>query len=367
LGPQTHRSRPFRLQKWNIVAEHYKTYAAVVESLAKKKRKAHLLLGNGFSMAYDPKIFSYNALYDFVAGLGDRALIKLFEAIKTKNFEQVMGQLDLFVALLDAFESNEGLQDRVRQAGTGLQQSLLNAVGALHPEHVFKVPADRLAQCAAFLNFFLANGGSIFTTNYDLLLYWVLLRGGIPNHGDGFGRELMNPVRSKHGEEAEWSELRWGPNRNTQNIHYVHGALHLFDTRLEIVKEECTSDSVLLEKIMARIKKSEYPLFVTAGDGDEKLERIRHNQYLTFCYDQLCAAEGSLVTFGFNFGKYDLHIIQAINKAASLRRRVDERLGRIYIGVYSEDDASHIAAIEGSFKLEVNTFEAKTAPVWNAP
>lgn len=52
------------------MGEHYKTYAEVVESLSKKKRKVHLLLGNGFSMAYDPKIFSYNALYDFVAALG---------------------------------------------------------------------------------------------------------------------------------------------------------------------------------------------------------------------------------------------------------------------------------------------------------
>jgi hypothetical protein len=346
------------------VGEHYKTYAEVVESLAKKKRKVHLLLGNGFSMAYNPKIFSYNALYDFVAALGDPALTKLFEAIKTKNFELVMGQLDLFVALLDAFDSKEGLQDRVRQAGSRLQQSLLDAVGALHPEHVFKVPADRLALCAAFLNSFLGTGGSIFTTNYDLLLYWVLLRGEVPNHVDGFGRELLNPVESKRGEEQEWSELRWGPNRERQNIHYVHGALPLFDTGLEIVKEEYTGEAYLLENITARLKKGEYPLFVTAGNGDEKLERIRHNRYLTFCYDQLCAAQGSLVTFGFNFGEYDLHIIDAINKAAKHGAKDPERLWSVYIGVYSPEAAIHIANIEQRFRCKVNTFDAKTAAVW---
>lgn len=346
------------------MGEHYKTYGEVMQTLAKKQRKVHLLLGNGFSMAYDPKIFSYNALYDFVAALGDPALIKLFQAIKTKNFELVMGQLEMFVALLDAFESREGLQDRVREAGARLKQSLLDAVGALHPEHVFKVPADRLAQCAEFLNSFLTTGGSIFTTNYDLLLYWVLLRGAVPNHVDGFGRELLNPVESRNGEEQDWSELRWGPNQDRQNVHYLHGALPLFDTGLDIVKEEYTGDAFLLENISTRLKKGEYPVFVTAGNGDEKLERIRHNRYLSFCYDQLCKTGGSLVSFGFNFGDYDLHVIDAINKAAKHGAKDPDRLWSVYIGVYSSEAALHIANIENRFQCKVNTFDAKTTPAW---
>ena len=334
-------------------------------ALEKKKRTVHLLLGNGFSMAYDPKIFSYNALYDFVSALGDAALVKLFEAIKTKNFEMIMGQLELFVALLDAFESKEGLQDRVREAGVRLKQSLLDAISALHPEHVFKIQADRLTLCAKFLNWYLATGGNIFTTNYDLLLYWVLLRGAVPNHVDGFGRELLNPVESKRGEDQEWSELIWGPNQDQQNVHYLHGALPLFDTGLEIVKEEYTGDAFLVENISARLQEGEYPVFVTAGNGEEKLERIRHNRYLSFCYDQLCKAEGSLVSFGFNFGDYDFHIIDAINKAAKYGAKDPDRLWSVYIGVYSPEAARHIANIESRFQCKVNTFEAKTVPVWD--
>jgi hypothetical protein len=37
------------------------TYQDAVKYLKKQKNK-HLLLGNGLSMAYDAKIFSYNAL-----------------------------------------------------------------------------------------------------------------------------------------------------------------------------------------------------------------------------------------------------------------------------------------------------------------
>ena len=46
--------------------EELQTYQGIVESLKKKGRTKHLLLGNGFSMAYDAKIFSYNALSSFI-------------------------------------------------------------------------------------------------------------------------------------------------------------------------------------------------------------------------------------------------------------------------------------------------------------
>ncbi len=35
---------------------------------------------------------------------------------------------------------------------------------------------------------------------------------------------------------------------------------------------------------------------------------IMHNQYLAYCYDSICEAEGSLVTFG----PYDEHVIEGI-------------------------------------------------------
>lgn len=344
----------------------YESFDEVIASLKQKKRRANLLLGNGFSMAYDPNIFSYNALYDFIAALNDESLAKLFAAIKTKNFELIMSQLDTFLALLNAFESKEGLQDRVIAASGRLKQSLLDAVKALHPEHVFKIPEDRSTACAKFLNHFLDTEGEIYTTNYDLLLYWVLLREKLPNCVDGFGRELLNPVEAADGEEQEWSELRWGPNRDTQNIFYLHGALPLFDTGTEIIKEQYTEDAYLLENVAHRLDEGQYPVFVTAGNGEEKLARIRHNRYLSDCYDNFSQLDGSLVTLGFNFGEYDHHIIDAINKAAQYGSKHPPKLWSIYIGTYSEADEKHIASIENLFHLKVNTYDAKTANVWDA-
>ena len=90
------------------------TFDAVRESIDKNKnRKFHLLLGNGFSMAYDSDIFSYNALHDFVTKLSDEDLTTIFSVVRTRNFEVIMSQLDNFLAILDALGGDDALKRRL--------------------------------------------------------------------------------------------------------------------------------------------------------------------------------------------------------------------------------------------------------------
>lgn len=345
------------------MAEKLAHYNTILPYLKKNGRTPHLLIGNGFSMAYDHKIFSYNALYNFIDSLEDNFLSKLFGIIKTKNFEFVMQQLDNFIELIEAFGSDDFLLDKVRKASTELKNSLIDAVDSLHPEHVFKISDKESETCAKFLSGYLDSNGSIFSTNYDLLLYWVLMRNNLKEHVDGFGRDREDD-ENDFSTEPEYSELRWGSNKNAQNTFYLHGALPLFDTGIHIEKEEYDSSGYLLENIERRMKNSEYPIFVAAGNGEEKLSHILHNRYLTYCYESLCSIEGSLVTFGFNFGEYDQHIIDAINIAAKQGKRVGNKLFSIYIGVYSEEDRKHIEKIRKLFKCKVNLFDAKSVNVW---
>lgn len=338
----------------------------VVTSLQKKRRTMSLLMGNGFSMAYDKEIFSYNALYNFLQSQDDELLTKLFGAIKTKNFELVMQQLDTTIALLDVFGAEKSVKQQILEASEKLKQGLLKSVKELHPEHVYKISDAKSAACANFLRLFLDSAGQIFTTNYDLLLYWVLMRQGTAQHIDGFGRELENPLEVQRGEDEQWSDLIWGPNQSKQNIHYLHGALHLFDAGSEIIKEQYDWTGYLLDHITNRLDEGSYPIFVTAGNGKEKLEHIRHNRYLSYCYDRLSNTEGSLVTFGFNFGPYDDHIIEAINRAAKHGVKVPDKLWSVYIGTYSDADIKHIESILPKFEVKVQLFDAKTANVWEA-
>ena len=344
---------------------HYETFEEVIEGLKKKRRTAHLLLGNGFSMAYDPKIFSYNALYDFINSLNDETLSVVFAAVKTKNFEIIMEQLETFIGLLQKLGSDVALQKKLTAANEKLKHSLLDAIKALHPEHVFKIPEDKSIACASFINGFLEPGGKVFTTNYDLLLYWILMRQNVPNAVDGFGRDLLNPVEVEERTESEdWSELRWGVNKQKQNVFYLHGSLPLFDTGAEVVKEQYNDDGYLLENIGARLKNAEYPIFVTAGNGADKLSQIRHNRYLSDCYDRLCELDGSVVTLGFGFGESDDHIIEALNKATHYRTKGAPKIWSVYIGTFSEKDQQWIASIAGKFHAKVHTFDAKTANIW---
>lgn len=342
------------------------TFDDVLKSIEKNrgKRQFHLLLGNGFSMAYNSKIFSYNALHEFITNLDDADLATILGVIETKNFEVIMQQVDNFSALISAFGGDTTLKAKVDAASLKLKNSLLDAVRALHPEYVFEVPEEQSVACSNFLNNFLGTGGHIFSTNYDLLLYWILLRNNIIDHVDGFGRELENPDEVAKGEEQQWSELIWGKHKDKQNVFYVHGALPFFDTGVEIIKEEYDGTNYLLENISDRMEAGAYPVFVTAGNGREKLSHIMHNHYLSWCYDNLCNIEGSLVTFGFNFGPYDEHIIEAINRAAKEGKNIHPKLLSVYIGVYSDDSRRHIEQIQGKFKCKVRIFDAKTVDVW---
>jgi hypothetical protein len=343
------------------------TFDDVLKSIERNhgKREFHLLLGNGFSMAYDSTIFSYAALNEFIEKIDNPLLTKLFNIVNTKNFELVMQQLDNFAALLEAFGSDEKLKTKVEEANAKLKASLLDAIQALHPEHVFKIPQERCDACGRFLRLFLGTGGHVFTTNYDLLLYWVLMRNQDLMSVDGFGRDRIDGGDEyTPKEEREYSELRWGKHRDEQKIHYLHGTLPFFDIGVEIEKEEYTEEGYLLENIKERVGRKEYPIFVTAGNGREKLTHIKHNPYLSFCYDQLTQINGSIVTFGFNFGEYDNHILGAINKAAKKGTKSPPKLRSIYIGVYSKENQAHIENIASDIDCKVHIFDAKTANVW---
>ena len=339
------------------------TYDKILNDLSKKRRKKHLLLGNGFSVSYDYKIFSYNALSTFIENTNDKLLKELFKGLKTKNFEMIMQELNNFIIIANLFKSDKNLIKNIKQTKEKLKTNLIEAVKTLHPEHVFKIPEEKSKLCSSFLEKFLSNDGYIFSTNYDLLLYWILMRNDIQNKTDGFGRALLNePDEYVPDWEEEFSnELLWGIHKENQTIFYLHGALPLFDTGVNVIKEVYDGE-YLLSNIKTRMDKDEYPIFVTAGNSNEKLQQIKHNQYLTYCYDRLCQIDGSLVTFGFSFGENDEHIISAINKAH--KRPYESRLYSIYIGVYNENDLKYIESIENKFHCKVNKWNAKTANIW---
>ncbi len=347
---------------------HFGSYEDVYRRLSSEKdRRLNLLLGNGFSMSYNPKIFSYNALQSRINDEDDKDLRILFDTLKTNNFEEVMNNLDLFIKLSKKLGADAKFIDRIEHANVALQTALIQIIEDIHPEHVFKLQKSEVANCLELIKPFLdEKNGGVFSTNYDLLLYWVLMRGSEMSEDlicrDGFGRDRVDdgdqytPV-----VDREYSELVWGKNSDTQNVFYLHGALHLFDNEVEIIKEEYDGEFIL-EKIRRRIKNKQYPIFVAAGNGEEKLKHIIHNPYLEDAYKNFRKMTGSLVTIGFGFGDSDKHIIKAIREAANQGKH--SQLRSVYVGVFSEDDKKHIEDIKDEFGCKVNTFDSSKMNIW---
>ena len=328
--------------------EELESYKGITEYLSKKKRKTHLLLGNGFSIAFDEAIFSYNAPSNYIDESGNKLISELFKAVKTTNFEAIMQQLNILASLVSVFKIPQTYKLNIQETKDELQKNLIKAIQQLHPEHVHKIPEVKSKSCFDFFKYFLSNGSNIFSTNYDLLLYWILMRNKAENADDGFRRE-----------SDDSSDLIWDPYKDNQTIHYLHGALPLFDNGIDIIKEEYSMGSNLINKIQDRMSHGKYPIFVTGGKEKEKLQQITHNKYLNYCYDKLCHIKGSLITFGFSFNENDYHIIRAINKAHK-----NNLLLSVYIGVYDEENLLYLESISDKIKCKVHYWNAKTANVW---
>ena len=60
------------------------------QALANAPQKRHLLLGNGFSIALKPDIFSYSSLYDSANFTKVPYAEAIFDALETRDFEAVI-------------------------------------------------------------------------------------------------------------------------------------------------------------------------------------------------------------------------------------------------------------------------------------
>ena len=137
------------------------------------EKNRHVLLGNGFSIALRPDIFTYNTLYEkaMESGRLTSEMQKVFDQLGTTDFEQVMEALQNAAALIRYYEeSNPKLATQLEKDAELLRDVLAETIAANHPARPYEVSEEQHASCRRFLSNFT---GSIYTLNYDLLLYWT--------------------------------------------------------------------------------------------------------------------------------------------------------------------------------------------------
>jgi len=115
-----------------------------------------------------------------------------------------------------------------------------------------------------------------------------------------------------------------------QNMHYLNGALRVFDAGTEIQKYTWRNTGVrLIDQIRDALSKDYFPLFVSEGTSAEKYERIRHNDYLAKAYRSFCEIGGALFVYGHSLAVNDEHYLKRIERG---------KIAHVYIDLYGDSN-----------------------------
>jgi hypothetical protein len=339
------------------------TYRDVLDELPDTK---HLLLGNGFSIACD-SVFSYPNLYIFAEqnGLADHVRA-VFQHFGTNNFEGIMRLLEdaQWIAQHYGLEPQDSKVSSMAYDLQSIKKALLSAIAKTHLPFPKSIVEERKDRCVDFL----APYKNVFTTNYDLLLYWVAMHGSKSlQRQDGFRSAPEDPT-------AEYLVFHEHIKGN-KGILFLHGALHIYVVDGEVRKHSwIRSDTRLIELVKRGLDRGEYPLFVAEGDSNKKLEQIQRSGYLSYCLGKLERIEQALVIHGLSLGESDQHIVNVLSD--------DSELERVYIGLHEDFDSVSSKQIRNTasrmikrrnknrrlakFKeLAVRYYDSKTARVWD--
>lgn len=140
---------------------------------AEPNKKKHILLGNGFSRAYRNDIFAYDALFQRADFTKLPFAQQAFGALATTDFEVVMSALQRAAILVEVYSpSSPDLAQFFRTEAEALREVLASAIAQNHPDYPGEIRAEQYAACRRFLNHF----DTVYTLNYDLLLYWAIMQ-----------------------------------------------------------------------------------------------------------------------------------------------------------------------------------------------
>ena len=297
-----------------------------------------LLTGNGYTLSLFPNIFSYSDLKlsintnDF--HLRDK-IIEIFDENGTQDFEKIMNLLANAHKIAFKYPLNDC--DKISDDLNKLKQNLIEAISQKHP----KSPDDGITPENYTKNKeFLSHFSKIYTTNYDLLLYWSLNRNRLTaNFADGFKSIDYN--------------LYW--EGEEQNTFWLHGGLHLywgenarFPNFTEIIKLKKETNKNLIEQIQEKLNLGLYPITIAEGDWNSKVKNIISNPYLRSSFISLKNNESNIITFGISF-EQDEHLIKAIEFSSTKK---------IFIGIYNPSN-EEILRLKSKFAKIYNTEDKK--------
>ncbi len=333
-------------------------------ALERSEETRHILLGNGFSRACRNDLFAYDALFTRAKEQLSSRTVSAFQALCTTDFEKVMRALKQTRLLVNAYSSSYGeLASILREDANSLRNVLANVIASNHLERSGEISDDQFRMCRAFLN----NFKTFYTLNYDLLLYWALMKEDVDDLNlkcdDGFRQPRSGPM-----EYVVWDISDAGK----QNVFYMHGALHVFDAGSEVQKYTWSNTGIaLIDQIREALDSDRYPIFVSEGASSTKLDRVMHSSYLSRGYRSLSNIGNSLFIFGHSLQENDEHVLRCIEKS---------NVSSIFVSVFGDPGSldnrrimNRARNLEGESKKprghqkkdrEILFYDAESARIW---
>ena len=252
-----------------------------------------LLVGNGASIAVSSD-FGYDSLFQVAPLTVDDT--DLFDALETKNFEEVLNHLRTASLVCEQLgHASQDVDDRYES----IRDALIEAVHDHHVEWLDVDDEDRLDTIRdALLDF-----DTVFSTNYDLLIYWAMMNSGDPP-GAGFGDLFWNHQNAFDSLNTE----RFG---DKTLVYWLHGGLHLYWGPAGETRKRTNTGANLLQSFASG---GRIPLFVSEGSWKQKRRAIHRSDYLEHAYRTFASTDGPLVVFGQGLGGADTHLIRAIRE-----------------------------------------------------
>ena len=349
--------------------------------------RRHLLLGNGFSIALFPGKFVYKSLLDqaIEQGTFDKTpeILEAFRILATTDFEVVLNALRSAREIIHLYVRDDDIRRRLAQDAEHLKHALVLAIAGKHPERLSEITQGQFEAGRRFLAQFagrhLEKPGCIYTLNYDLILYWTILHDPKPEFRGG--KVIMPPDEAYLGrddgfrapeDDYDAPYVTWdvAGGSNSQNIHFLHGGLHLYDAGNELQKFCWERSGIpLMDQIHEALDSGKFPLFVAEGSPESKLAKILHSGYLTRSYKSfagICGSPGNnLFIYGHSLAESDEHILRQIENG---------KIRRVFVSIYGDPDTEGNRAIieraealsrpRDRYQLEVSFFDAASAAVW---
>lgn len=309
--------------------------------------KASILLANGFSQGWDAKIFNYANLLD-AANFGGREKVirALFKNLSTYDFEAIMKQLVAAEAVLNAYDVDDELIQSIASDKEILKDALIRVISKTHPDLPSKVEDVKFIAARKFLSQF----NEIFSINYDLLLYWAR------------NKNNLEPENYKTDDGFRF-QGSWEGYGTDQEVHFLHGGLHIYDTGTDIKKHACTDEGIaIIEQVRNNLNAGNFPLFVSEPTYQKKKQRIDHNPYLNYCFQALGELSGTLFIHGHSMDENDKHIFNQVNSS---------RVSKVFVSIHGDENTeentrtkANALAFLSKHGVDVEFYQAESAPVW---